>query len=694
MGFIEQTLNGLSFAGLLFLIGSGFSLTFGLQRVVNMAYGSVYLLGGYVGLSVLTWTHSFWLALVGGGVAMGALGFLLERGLLRRAFNEEMPQLLMTIGVSLIINDLALAIWGGEPKSINLPGVLSRSSHIGFTYPNGRLFLLGVGIVVAVLLGYLMTRTRLGSIIRAGVDDREMVSALGINVGWVFTAVFVLGLALAGVAGVLGGSLLSLAPGGDNEILLYAIVVVIIGGRGRLLGTAVGSLITGLLVSYGQAYFPSFAYFVLFAPMAIILVVRPAGLFGRVATAGVQTMEKPTAQPSRRFWRRKSGPTQKTTGAVNETPTASSAPVPRHKGLPEPFGVIVRGLADRPRAVKTATLVIAIAVFMLVPVFGTGFDVTLVIEMLIYGLLAMAVDLLGGFTGLISLGHFSLLGLGAYGIAVAEQHGYGAWESVGLSLAVVLVVAIVFGAIAIRVGGITFVMLTLALGQLLWGLAFRWVSVSGGDNGLPIATRPTLLGIDLNLNNDFYYVTLAVFAICGLLLWLLVHSPFGLTLRGIKDNEARMRTLGYRVSLHKHIAFIVSGFFAGIAGVLFGFAGNYMSPTSLDVPHNSLAVLMVVVGGLGTLWGGLVGAIVAVLIQQDLSTYFARWEMVLGAVFVLTVLFARAGIWGSVLLGVQRLRRRAFADRHTSQGGTVPPAAEPTPVAARGGSPAGMSRAG
>jgi branched-chain amino acid transport system permease protein len=180
------------------------------------------------------------------------------------------------------MGDLALAIWGGDPLAVRFPGGLGRSSHIGpLTYPNGRFFILGVAVVVAVLLWLLLKRTRIGAVIRAGVDDREMVSALGININRVFTGVFVLGAMLAGLAGVLGGAVLTLYPTGDSDILVFALVVVIIGGLGTLEGAVAGALVVGLLDNYGKAYFPELAYFTVFAPMVLILLWRPQGLFGR-----------------------------------------------------------------------------------------------------------------------------------------------------------------------------------------------------------------------------------------------------------------------------------------------------------------------------------------------------------------------------------------------------------------------------
>jgi branched-chain amino acid transport system permease protein len=283
--FIQQTLNGITYAGLLFLLGSGFTLIFGLMRIVNLAHGAIYLLGGYIGFETMRFTDNLLLALAAGGLAMALFGVALERGLLRSLRGQPISELLLTMGVAFIVGDLSLAFFGGDPVSVRMPGALDQSSQLGpITYPNMRFFILGVAIAVAVLLYFLIGRTRAGAMIRAGVDDREMVDALGIPIKRIFTAVFVLGAFLAGITGVLGASLLTLYPGADSEILTFALVVVIVGGMGSLKGAIVGSLVVGLLDNYGKAYFPELAYFSLFAPMVLILIWRPQGLFGTRAT--------------------------------------------------------------------------------------------------------------------------------------------------------------------------------------------------------------------------------------------------------------------------------------------------------------------------------------------------------------------------------------------------------------------------
>ena len=287
--FIVQTFNGLTLAGIIFLVSSGFTLVFGVMRVTNLSHGAVYLLGGYVAYSVIAGhTGNFFYGLVAGTAAMAVLGLLIERLLLPWLHHAEMAELLATLGLVYVIDDVSLAIWGGNPLNINLPGVLGQSSHLPFdhiVYPNGRFFILGVALVVGVFLFFLLRFTRIGAIIRAGVDDRDMVNALGINVRRVFTGVFILGAALAGFAGVLGTPVLGLATGIDTNILLFALAVVVVGGLGSYEGAIIGSLVIGLIDTYGTAYFPAVSYTVLFIPLVVILLVRPQGILGQEARA-------------------------------------------------------------------------------------------------------------------------------------------------------------------------------------------------------------------------------------------------------------------------------------------------------------------------------------------------------------------------------------------------------------------------
>src|SRR5688572_25089809 len=281
--WIIQTFNGLSYGALLFLLASGLSLIFGVMRIVNLAHGSYFMLGGYVGLTVALHSKSFVLALLGGAVAVALIGMGMERFFLRRLKGQPLGQVLMTVGFALIFQDLALLIWGGDPYSIPVPPALTRSFVLGGVVFSGyRLFLIVLATGVAAGLWLLLDRTRVGAFIRAAVDDAEMAQGVGINVPRASLGVFALGAALAAVGGVAGGGFLGVYPGTDFEVLPYAFVVVIVGGLGSLPGAMVGSLLVGLLDNFGKALFPELSYFTLFAPMALILALRPTGLFGRV----------------------------------------------------------------------------------------------------------------------------------------------------------------------------------------------------------------------------------------------------------------------------------------------------------------------------------------------------------------------------------------------------------------------------
>jgi branched-chain amino acid transport system permease protein len=280
---ILQAINGISLGALLFLLASGFTLTFGLMRVVNMAYGAYYLLGGYIGLSIVRAGGSFELAILGGGLSIVVLGFLIDRFLIRATGNNHLAQVLLTVGVAFVIGEVCLAIWGGDSLKIPLPSYLRGSIVLpgDLYYPKFRFALIVLGIVAALSLWLLYHKTQIGAVVRAGVDDREMVTATGINVDRLFVLVSAMGSFLAGVAGVVGGAFLTLNPGAEWDILVLALVVVIIGGLGSLEGAILGSIIVGLLDAYGRWLLPEFSYFVLFGPMAVLLLFRVTGIFGK-----------------------------------------------------------------------------------------------------------------------------------------------------------------------------------------------------------------------------------------------------------------------------------------------------------------------------------------------------------------------------------------------------------------------------
>jgi branched-chain amino acid transport system permease protein len=270
--------------GLLFLLSAGFSLIFGLMRIPNLAHGGLFMLGAYLGAMLLGQSLPFWLAALVAGLLVGALGVVLEGGLLRRLAGNEQGQVLVTLGISFIIADLCLVTWGGDPMPLGAPRALRPAVFIGgFAFPGYRLAVLVFALVAALLLWLLLERTRLGAMIRAGVDDREMARSVGIRVSRLFSSVFFLGAFLAGLGGVIGGPILSAYPGLDADMLPLALVVVILGGVGSLPGALVGSFLVGIIYNFGTALFPDFAYVILFLPMVFMLVVKPTGLFGRVS---------------------------------------------------------------------------------------------------------------------------------------------------------------------------------------------------------------------------------------------------------------------------------------------------------------------------------------------------------------------------------------------------------------------------
>ena len=284
LSFISiQFLNGLAYSLLLFLLAAGLSLIFGMMDVVNLAHGSFYLIGTYVGLTIVRVTGSFWLALIVTPLAIGALGLVVERYLIRPLYNRSpLDQVLLTFGLAFMLMDLAKWIWGADVLALPAPAVLSGSvSLLGGQFPKYRLFVIAAGLLLAAALYYLNERTAFGAVVRAGVADREMARGLGINIAAVFSVVFAVGLALAALSGVVAGPIYSAFPGLDFQVLITTLIVVVVGGMGTFKGSFFGSLLIGEVQTFGQAFFPDLALFLIFAIMAVVLLVKPTGLFGR-----------------------------------------------------------------------------------------------------------------------------------------------------------------------------------------------------------------------------------------------------------------------------------------------------------------------------------------------------------------------------------------------------------------------------
>jgi branched-chain amino acid transport system permease protein len=278
-----QSLNSLALGGVLFTLAAGFSLIFGLMRIANLSHGAYFMFGAYIGLSVLDHGHGFAMAVLAAGLGVGLLGGIVERVVLRRLAGNSLSQVLATLGVAFVIADGSLWLWGGDPRPVSPPEFLAGGVQmLGLTFPLYRLAVVVFSILMAIGLWLLLDKTRLGVMIRASVDDRQMAQGIGVPATRLFTIVFCLGTALAGMGGVIAAPILSVYPGLDADMLPLALVVVILGGLGSLAGAFVGSFLIGFIYSFGQVLFPDLAYIILFLPMVIILAVRPRGLFGRI----------------------------------------------------------------------------------------------------------------------------------------------------------------------------------------------------------------------------------------------------------------------------------------------------------------------------------------------------------------------------------------------------------------------------
>lgn len=281
--WLIQSLNSLALGGVLFTLAAGFSLIFGLMRIANLSHGAYFMFGAYLGLALLDRGYNFGVAVLGAGLGVGLLGGIVERVVLRRLAGNSLSQVLATLGVAFVIADSCLWLWGGDPRPVSAPVMFSGGAHLfGLTFPFYRLAVVGFSVVIGAVLWLLLDKTHLGVMIRASVDDRQMAQGIGVPASRLFTLVFCLGAALAGMGGVIASPILSVYPGLDADMLPLALVVVILGGLGSLPGAFVGSFVIGFIYSFGQVLFPDLAYIILFLPMVVILALRPRGLFGRI----------------------------------------------------------------------------------------------------------------------------------------------------------------------------------------------------------------------------------------------------------------------------------------------------------------------------------------------------------------------------------------------------------------------------
>src|SRR5580692_4728782 len=366
---VAQLLNGLVYGVLLFLMAAGLSLIFGLMNVVSLAHGSFFMLGAFVGLSIVQLTGSFWLAMLLAPLPIIVLGVAMELVFLRPLYARgHMDQVLLTFGFTFVFFDLVQKLWGRVVLRLPAPEALQGTVQIGLgVFSAYRLFLIGFGFAIAILLWLLPERSRVGAMVRAGVDNAAMAAGLGGNIPLLFTGIFGFGVALAGLGGVAAGPVLGLYPGMDAEILIPAFIVIVIGGMGSLRGAFIGSLLIGIADTFGKAYLQSLALFLIYLAMTVVLLIRPQGLFG-IKYSDVSTASAIT-----------------------------SAAVPATAG-------------------KRIAGLVVLAALLILPFFLADYPRALVAEIFIFAIFAMSLDLLLGFTGLMSLGHAAFFGLGAYAV--------------------------------------------------------------------------------------------------------------------------------------------------------------------------------------------------------------------------------------------------------------------------------------
>jgi branched-chain amino acid transport system permease protein len=611
--FIVQLLNGLAGASSLFLVAAGLSLIFGVTRIVNFAHGSFFMVGIYLAYSLVTTfsaTVGFWPALLVAPLVVGVLGALVEMTLMRRIYRApELFQLLATFALVLVIKDAVLWIWGPEellgPRA---PGFKSAVQILGRSFPTYDLLLIVLGPVVLGLLWLLLTRTRWGTYVRAATQDREMVSALGVNQAWLFTSVFALGAFLAGLGGALQLPREPASLEMDLNIIGAAFVVVVVGGMGSIPGAFVAALLIaeikaiciwlGIVTIFGvEISFSKLTLVVEFLVMATVLMLRPWGLLGR-------------PQPPIRH-------------------VAHAEPPLRAAGA---------------WSVRCWLLLIALLVALPWLTQSTPYVTILSIDLLVAVLFAASLHFIMGPAGMHSFGHAAYFGLGAYGAALLLKYAGLPMEGALLLAPVVAVLgAGLFGWFSVRLSGVYLAMLTLAFAQITWAVVFQWDGFTGGSNGLTgVWPAPWLTN-----KQHYYWLTLVLVVAVVWLLRRMLYAPFGYAMRAARDSALRADAIGIDVKRIQWCAFVIAGGSAGLAGALFAFSKGSISPEVLHVSKSIDGLVMVMLGGIQTLAGPIVGALSFTWLHDTVARNTEYWRATLGAIILFLVLLFPEGIAGA-----------------------------------------------
>jgi branched-chain amino acid transport system permease protein len=612
---LAQLLNGLAEASSLFLVATGLSLIFGVTRIVNFAHGSFFMLGMYVTYSLVerlgtgAWRAvGFWGALVLAALAVGLLGALVEILLLRRIYKApELFQLLATFALVLVFNDAALWIWGPEDLlGRRAPGLEGAIQLFGHAYPSYDLFLIVIGPTIFGLLWMLLTRTRWGIMVRAATHDREMLGALGVNQTWLFTGVFALGCTLAGLGGAVQIPREPASLTLDISTIGDAFVVVVVGGMGSIPGAYVAALliaeVKAICIGLGTVHlagieisFSKLTLVVEFVIMALVLVMRPWGLMGRPQAAS-----------------RNSAPVE--------------APLRPASGW---FRITVVG---------------GFLLMAALPLLDQSLPYAVVLgqDVLVAVLFAVSLHFMMGPGGMPSFGHSAYYGLGAYGAAILVKMATLPMPLAILAAPVVAGLgALLFGWFCVRLSGVYLAMLTLAFSQIVWSVVFQWDAVTGGSNGMVgIWPEAWLSG------TRYYYLTLALVGFSAYALRKFLFAPFGYALRAGRDSSLRAEAIGIDVKLVQWLAFTIAGVFGGLAGTLYVFSKGSVSPDVISVGKSVDGLVMVLLGGIQTLTGPLIGASVFGVLQDSVMRATDYWRALFGGIILFLVLAFPEGLAG------------------------------------------------
>jgi branched-chain amino acid transport system permease protein len=604
--YLSLLLNGLATSSMLFIVASGLSIIFGVTQVVNFSHGSFYMLGAFVAYTTTSWLPimgaNYWFGVLVAVAIVALIGLLIELVVLRRIYHApEMLQLLATYGVILIVQDAAKWIWGYEDLiGPRVPGLSGAVSILGVRLPSYNLFIIVLGLAI-LLLWLILQKSNWGTKVRAATEDREMLGALGVNQKWLFSSVFCLGSALAGLGGALQLPRDAANLGMDFNMLTEAFVVVVIGGLGSISGAFFASLLVGVLQSFGTLIFPKFTLVLIFIIMAVVLIVRPQGL-----ARAVQVQVRVAARP-------------------------------------------LEGASGGGAYIALAALLL----LLLAPrVFGE-YTVALLIEMFIFILFAVSLHFLIGPSGILSFGHAAYFGLGAYAVAFGVKY-------LNLSMIPTLIAAplaaalgaLIYGWFCVRLSGVYRAMLTLAFAQITWSVAWQWIDVTGGDNGI-LGIRPDHWADTMEV---YFYLALAVCALGVFTIWKVSLSPFGYALRASRDSALRAVAVGIPIRRLQWIAFVVAGAVAGVAGALYAYAKGSVFPDVASIPTSVDALIMVLLGGMEYAVGPIVGASIYHWLESELIRLTEFWRSILGVVIILLVVAFPDGIAGSAARRVTRLR--------------------------------------